>query len=72
MKFLRSLLTRKLKPIVCTPRAGILDGIASAAANGKLRLPIGKVVPLNEAIPLLTKLESGRKLNGKGLVVIDT
>jgi NADPH:quinone reductase-like Zn-dependent oxidoreductase len=71
IKFLRSFLNRKLKPIVCTPRSEILDGIASAAVDGKLRLPIGKIVPLKEAIQLITKLESGLKINGKGLIVMD-
>ncbi|WP_038931746.1 NAD(P)-dependent alcohol dehydrogenase [Bradyrhizobium japonicum] len=69
-KFLRSLLSRRLKPIVCSPRADILDGLASAAAQGKLRLPIGEVVPLNDAIQLVTVLERGRRLPGKGLVAM--
>lgn len=69
--FFRSIFNRGLKPIVCTPRADILDGIARAAGKGKLRLPVAEIVPLHEAIPLVTALESGRKLEGKGFVVMD-
>lgn len=70
MKFLRSAFNRRLKPIVCTPRADILDGIADAAGEGKLRLPIAETVPLGGAITLITTLEKGRKIGGKGLVAV--
>ncbi|MDX0484488.1 zinc-binding dehydrogenase [Sinorhizobium medicae] len=69
-KFIRALFNRRLKPIVCSARADILDGLARAAGDGKLKLPIAKVVPLTEAIPLVIALEQGRKLPGKGLVSI--
>ncbi|UGY23458.1 NAD(P)-dependent alcohol dehydrogenase [Bradyrhizobium septentrionale] len=69
-KFLRSLFNRKLKPIVCTPRADILDGLARAAREGKLRLPVAETVPLREAIPFIASLEKGRRIAGKGLVAI--
>lgn len=67
-KFIRAMFDRRLKPIVCTARADILDGLASAAADGKLRLPVVEIVPLEDAIALVTALEQGRKLNGKALV----
>jgi NADPH:quinone reductase-like Zn-dependent oxidoreductase len=70
-KFIRAIFSRKLKPIVCTARADVLDGIASAAAKGKLKLPIGEIVPLNDAVRAITALESGRKANGKVLVRMD-
>jgi NADPH:quinone reductase-like Zn-dependent oxidoreductase len=70
-KFVRSIFNRRLKPIVCTPRADILNGLACAAKAGKLRLPVAEIVPLSEAIRLVTALEAGRKLGGKGLVVMD-
>ncbi|WWL67679.1 zinc-binding dehydrogenase [Burkholderia pseudomallei] len=70
-KFLRSIFNRRLKPIVCTPRSDILDGLARAAKERKLRLPVAEIVPFSEAIPLITALEAGRKLGGKGLVVMD-
>jgi NADPH:quinone reductase-like Zn-dependent oxidoreductase len=68
IKFLRSVFSRRLKPIICTARADILDGLARAAEAGKLRLPISESVLLTAAIPLLAALEKGRKINGKALV----
>jgi NADPH:quinone reductase-like Zn-dependent oxidoreductase len=68
MKFLRSILNRRLKPIICTVRAEILDGLARAAGQGKLRLPVAETVLLKDAIPLLAALEGGRKIKGKALV----
>ena len=70
-KFLRSMLSRRLKPIVCSPRSEILNALARAAGEGKLRLPVAQIVPLSEAIRLITELEAGKKINGKGLVVMD-
>lgn len=70
-KFFRSIFNRRLKPIVCTPRSDILDGLARATKEGKLRLPVAEIVPLGEAIRLISALEAGRKLGGKGLVVMD-
>ncbi|MFG6490017.1 NAD(P)-dependent alcohol dehydrogenase [Roseateles sp. BYS78W] len=70
-KFIRSIFNRRLKPIVCTPRADVLEGLARAAGNGKLRLPVAEIVPLAEAIRLITSLEGGRSLGGKGLIKMD-
>lgn len=70
-KFIRAIFNRRLKPIVCTPRPDILDSLAHAAREGKFRLPIGEIVPLSEAIQLVTALEAGRKLGGKGLIAMD-
>ncbi|HEX7988393.1 MAG TPA: NAD(P)-dependent alcohol dehydrogenase [Duganella sp.] len=70
-KFIRAIFNRRLKPIVCSPRADILDGLAKAAANGKYRLPVGTIVPQEDAIRLLIDLEAGLKLNGKGLVAME-
>ncbi|UVC16022.1 NAD(P)-dependent alcohol dehydrogenase [Mesorhizobium onobrychidis] len=67
-KFIRAIFNRRLKPIVCTARADILDGLAKAADERRLRLPIAEVVHLKEAIPLVTALEAGRRLGGKSLV----
>jgi NADPH:quinone reductase-like Zn-dependent oxidoreductase len=70
-KFMRSMFDKRLKPIICKARADILDGLARAAAEGKLRLPVAAPVPLSDAMRLLHELEQGRKLAGKGLVVMD-
>lgn len=70
-KFIRAILNRRLKPIICTARTDILGGLASAAVEGKLRLPIAEIVPLTDAITMLTKLERGHKFNGKVIVRMD-
>lgn len=70
-KFLRAIFDRQVRPIVCTPRADILDGLATATASGALRLPVAEIVPLGEAIELITALEGGHKLLGKGLIAMD-
>lgn len=69
-KFIRALFDRRLKPIVCSARPDILAELAGAAANGKLVLPIGEVVPLSQAVQLISQLEAGRRIGGKGLVSI--
>jgi NADPH:quinone reductase-like Zn-dependent oxidoreductase len=65
---LRAIFERRLKPIICSARADILDGLARAAGAGKLRLPISEIVPLSDAMEMLTALERGRRSNGKVLV----
>ena len=69
-KFLRALLNRKLKLLICKPNPEILDGIAKLAANGKIRMAIGQTVSFTEAIKLIADLEGGRRIAGKALVAI--
>ena len=70
-KFIRAIFDRRLKPIIGSPRAEILEKVAEAAREGKFRIPIGDTVPLDAAIQLITELEGGRKLGGKGVVAMD-
>lgn len=70
-KLIRAIFDRRLKPIIAAPRADILDRVAHAAQDGKFRIPVGEIVPLSGAIPLIGALEAGRKLGGKGLVAMD-
>lgn len=70
-KFIRAIFDRRLKPIIGSPRAEILETVAEAAREGKFRIPIGDTVPLDAAIQLITELEGGRKLGGKGVVAMD-
>jgi hypothetical protein len=63
--------SRKLKPIVCSTRPEILDRVARAASEGKLRLPIAQIVPLGEAPRLIVELEAGKKIGGKGLIAME-
>ncbi|MGE1069418.1 NAD(P)-dependent alcohol dehydrogenase [Pantoea agglomerans] len=67
-KFLRSIFTRQLKPIVCSPRAEILDSLASAAGSGEINIAVAKAVYLTEAIPLLDSLEKGLRIGGKAII----
>ncbi|MBA8879172.1 NAD(P)-dependent alcohol dehydrogenase [Phyllobacterium myrsinacearum] len=70
-KFIRAIFSQRLKVVVCTPTAEILDRIAQAATKENFRLPIAETVPLAEAIALITALENGRKLAGKALVSME-
>lgn len=70
LRFLRSMFDRRLKPIVGTPRAEILQRLADAAASQALVLPISETVPLEGAIALITAIEQGRRLRGKALVAM--
>lgn len=70
-KFIGALFNRRLRPVVCTPNAAMLDSLARAARDENFRLPIGEIVPLSEAIALITALEAGRKVGGKSLVAMD-
>ena len=70
-KFIGAMFNRRLKPVICTPTAQMLDSLAQAARDENFRLPIGEIVPLSEAIALITALEAGRKVGGKSLVAMD-
>ncbi|MBO9136500.1 NAD(P)-dependent alcohol dehydrogenase (plasmid) [Rhizobium sp. B230/85] len=70
-KFIRAAFDRRLKPIIGSPRAEILEKVAEAASAGKFKIPIGKTVSLDSAIPLIGELERGRKLGGKGVVAME-
>jgi NADPH:quinone reductase-like Zn-dependent oxidoreductase len=70
-KFIGAMFNRRLKPVICTPTAQMLDSLAQAARDENFRLPIGEIVPLSEAIALITALETGRKVRGKSLVAMD-
>jgi NADPH:quinone reductase-like Zn-dependent oxidoreductase len=70
-KLMRALFDRRLKLVIGSPRAQILDRVSEAAAEQRFRIPVGETVPLSRAIPLITELEAGRKLGGKGLVAME-
>jgi len=70
-KFIRAVFDRRLKPVIGSPRADILEKIASAAKEGKFQIAIGETVDLRGAIQLITELEKGRKLGGKGIVAME-
>lgn len=70
-KFMRALIDQRLKPVIGAPRAEILEKLSVAAAEQRFRMPVGETVPLSGAIQLITELEAGRKLGGKGLVAME-
>ena len=70
-KFLRSFVNRKLKPVVCSARAEVLDHVARAAGEGSLLLPVAHIVPLGDAVRLIGDIEAGKKIGGKGLIAMD-
>ncbi|MGM3411850.1 NAD(P)-dependent alcohol dehydrogenase [Ralstonia holmesii] len=70
-KLMRALVDWRLKPVIGSPRADILDRISAAAAEQRFQIPVGNTVPLSGAIQLITELEAGRKLGGKGLVAME-
>ncbi len=70
-KFIRALFDRRLKPIIGSPRVEILDKLAEAASRGRFKIPVGEVVPLSSAINLITDIEQGRKLGGKGIIAME-
>jgi NADPH:quinone reductase-like Zn-dependent oxidoreductase len=70
-KFLHAALARRHKIFFCTPATQILTDVARAAAGGGLRMAVGETVPLEAATGLITELEKGRKIGGKGLILLD-
>lgn len=70
-KFLHAAVNRRHKIFFCSPTTQILTDAAAAAVAGHLRLPIGETVPLETAIGLITDLEKGRRIGGKGLILVD-
>jgi len=70
-KLIRAIFDRRLKLIIGSPRAEILEKLASAARENRFKIPIGEIVSLNGAIQLISELEKGRRLGGKGVVAME-
>jgi NADPH:quinone reductase-like Zn-dependent oxidoreductase len=70
-KFLRALVSRRFKVIVCSANAENLDRVARAASEGRLQLPVGEIVPLTDAIRLIREVEAGKKIGGKALIAME-
>ncbi|WP_328456567.1 NADP-dependent oxidoreductase [Amycolatopsis sp. NBC_00438] len=68
-KFVRSALPGPYRLLVAKVAAADLDAVAQAAADGVLRLPIARTVPLAKAIAALTELEVDRTPKGGKLVI---
>jgi len=70
-KLLHATVNRRHTIFFCSPTTQILTDAAAAEVAGHLRLPVGDAVPLETAIGLITDLEKGRKIGGKGLILVD-
>ena len=70
-KFLHATLARRHKIFFCKPATQILTDVARAAVAGGICMPVGETVPLEAATGLITELEKGRKIGGKGLILPD-
>ncbi|MEV5896517.1 NADP-dependent oxidoreductase [Nonomuraea fuscirosea] len=69
VKFARSALPGPYKVLIANPSTNDLDMVTHLAAQGGLRIPIARTVPLADAIPVLTELERhGTPKNGKLIV----
>lgn len=70
-KLVRALFDRRLKIIIGSPRAEILDQLAKAASERRYNVRVAETVSMAEAIRLITELEKGRKLGGKGVIAME-
>jgi NADPH:quinone reductase-like Zn-dependent oxidoreductase len=67
-KFIRAIFDRRVKPVIGSPRAEILDKLAKAASQRSFRIPVTKSVLLRDAVQLIGEIEKGRKLGGKAVI----
>ncbi|CAN5295474.1 NADP-dependent oxidoreductase [soil metagenome] len=68
-KFLKSVLPGPYRVLMTQPNADDLDELVKASAQGALRLPIAKTVPLAHAIDALTDLEHHHTPRGGKLII---
>jgi hypothetical protein len=69
-KFMRGLLSRRRKFVMAAPTARILQKVADLASERKLPILIGCVARLEESVRLIGRLEAGRRVKGKALIVL--
>ncbi|MYX39387.1 MULTISPECIES: NADP-dependent oxidoreductase [unclassified Streptomyces] len=68
-KFVRSMLPGPYNVVIAKPVRQDMEEVVAIAADGKLRLPIARTVPLEQAIPALTELEQHGTPKGGKLVI---
>jgi NADPH:quinone reductase-like Zn-dependent oxidoreductase len=68
-KIVRGLFSRQYKPEIVAWNSRDLEAIGQAAADGKVRFPVARTVPLDQAIDALTELETRRTPKGGKLVI---
>jgi NADPH:quinone reductase-like Zn-dependent oxidoreductase len=69
VKFARSALPGPYRVMIGQPRTDDLDSVVRMAAQGRLRVPVARTVPLVDAIPVLTELERHHTPRGGKLIV---
>lgn len=67
-KLWRAVFSRHRSLVFFNRNAVILQKVVDLAATGKLQLPIGRTVGLQEAIPMITDLERGKRFSGKAVI----
>lgn len=69
-KMLRIFLSRSRKFVMGKQDEATMREVVALADKGKLKISIGRVVPLDGAIDLIKELEAGGRIKGKGLIVM--
>ena len=69
LKMIQILLTRRNKAVIAKLPPDLLEKLGELAVQGNLKLPIAGIVPLTEAIPAITKLETSGQPKGKLVIV---
>jgi hypothetical protein len=66
----RSAIPGSFHVVIAQPVTADIEGVARAAGDGQLRLPIARALPLSGAIPALTELErNGSAKRGKLIIL---
>lgn len=69
LKFVRSVVPGPYRVMIAQPSTEDLAEVVGMVAQGRLRIPIARTVPLADAIPVLTELERHRTPKGGKLVI---
>ncbi|ARM16151.1 MULTISPECIES: NAD(P)-dependent alcohol dehydrogenase [Rhizobium] len=70
-KIVRIFLSRSRKFVMGKQDEATMREIVALAAQGKLKISIGRTVPLDGAIDLIQETEGGERIKGKGLIVMN-
>lgn len=71
-KMARIFLSRAHHFVMAKQDHATLQHVVDLASDGKLRLSVGSVARLSEGIDLIYELEEGRRINGKGMIVMES
>jgi NADPH:quinone reductase-like Zn-dependent oxidoreductase len=70
-KLWRAVFSRHRKLVFFNDNAKTLQKVVDFSAAGRLKLPIGRTVSLNDTIPMIADLERGKRFNGKCVIQFD-